>query len=202
MNAVLCTDPKHPIWPNLSAWCASRGLLLTHLISRLTGGDFLFLVSCTQFIDAAVRARYRHVLVLHESDLPEGRGWSPVAHQILEGKSEITVSLIEAVDEIDAGDIWAQEVAYIPDHALSGEISDILFGVKKRLMARALFEPITPRKQEGKPTYYKRRTPEDCRLVTHKTIAEQFDLLRICEPRFPAFFELRGHRYEVTVRRA
>lgn len=201
MNTVLCTDPKHPIWPHLEAWCHSRGLLLTHLISRLTGGDFLFLVSCTQFIDAEIRARYKHVLVLHESDLPKGRGWSPVAHQILEGKTEVTVSLIEAADKIDSGDIWAQEVAYIPDHALAGEISEILFGVKKRLIARALYERLIPRKQEGTPTYYSRRTPEDCRLDPHRTIAEQFDLLRICEPRFPAFFDYRGHRYTVEVRK-
>ena len=201
MNTVLCTDPKHPIWPHLEAWCFSRGLFLTHLISRLTGGDFLFLVSCTQFIDAEIRARYKHVLVLHESDLPKGRGWSPVAHQILEGKTEITVSLIEAADKIDSGDIWAQEVAYIPDHALAGEISEILFGVKKRLIARALYERLIPRKQEGSPTYYPRRTPESSRLDPYKTIAEQFDLLRICEPRFPAFFDYRGHRYVVEARK-
>ena len=201
MNTVLCTDPKHPIWPHLEAWCHSRGLFLTHLISRLTGGDFLFLVSCTQFIDAEIRARYKHVLVLHESDLPKGRGWSPVAHQILDGKTEVTVSLIEAADKIDSGDIWAQEVAYIPDHALAGEISEILFGVKKRLIARALYERLIPRKQEGAPTYYQRRTPESSRLDPNRTIAEQFDLLRICEPRFPAFFDYRGHRYTVEVRK-
>lgn len=202
MNSVLCTDPKHPVWPQLEAWCSVRGLFLTHLVSRLPGGDFLFLVSCTQFIDAETRAKYKHVLVLHESDLPKGRGWSPVAHQILEGKQEITVSLIEAAEKIDCGDIWAQEVAYIPDHALADEISAIVFAVKKRLIARALYTRIEPKKQEGVPTYYVRRTPEDCELDINRTIADQFDLLRICEPRFPAFFRIRGHKYTVEVRKS
>jgi methionyl-tRNA formyltransferase len=31
-------------------------------------------------------------------------------------------------------------------------------------------------------------------------LAEQFDLQRICDPeRYPAFFELHGHRYKLTL---
>ena len=46
--------------------------------------------------------------MIHASDLPKGRvglhTW-----EILDGKSEITVSLIEADESVDAGDIWLQE---------------------------------------------------------------------------------------------
>ena len=202
VNTILCNDKNHPIWPKLYEFAASRGLHLTNLLSRCTGGDFLFLVSCTQYVDSAIRGRYKHVLVLHESDLPKGRGWSPVAWQILDGKDTIRVTLLEAVDNIDAGDIWAQEDVYIPNHALADEISTRIWAAKRRLMEKALFTPITPKKQEGLATYYSRRTPLDSRLDPNKTIVEQFNLLRICEPRFPAFFDLNGFRYQVTVRKA
>ena len=202
MNTILCTDPKHPIWPKLSTFAASHGMHLTHLPEKCLGGSFLFLVSCTQFIDRVMRAKYKQVLVLHESAVPKGRGWSPVAWQILEGKDTIRVTLLEASDNIDAGDIWAQEDVYIPPHALADEISTRIWAAKKRLIEKAMFQPMTPRKQEGLATYYNRRTPQDSELDPHKTIAEQFNLLRICEPRFPAYFTLHGFKYELTVRKA
>lgn len=202
MNAILCTDRNHPIWPKLEAFCWAHGFYLESNTDNLCGGDLLFLVSCTERISAEIRSKYRRVFVLHESDLPSGRGWSPVAHQILEGSTEIAVSLIWAADEIDAGDIWAQKKVTIPNHFLAQEISDALFYAKADLMVRAIFWTVSPRKQEGEPTYYKRRTPEDCELDPNKTIAEQFDLLRICEPRYPAFFNHRGHKYVLEVRKA
>ena len=42
-------------------------------------------------------------LVPHESDLPKGKGMSPLSWQILEGKSKINFSLIEADINIDNG---------------------------------------------------------------------------------------------------
>lgn len=199
---IFCSDPKHPVWPKLAEYCAENGYFLTNLASRLTGGGYLFLISCTQFVGREIRDRYEKVFVLHESDLPKGRGWSPVAWQILEGKDLITVSLIEAEDKIDAGDVWGKEGCYIPEHALADEILNCVFSIKKLLIQRAVDGAIKPFQQFGEPTYYKRRTREDCELDINRTIADQFDLLRICEPRFPAFFNIRGHRYEVTVRKA
>ncbi len=199
---IFCNDPKHPVWPKLAEYCAENGYFLTNLASRLIGGGYLFLISCTQFVGRDVRDRYEKVFVLHESDLPKGRGWSPVAWQILEGRDLITVSLIEAIDEIDAGDIWAQERCWIPGHALADEIMACVFSAKKKLIERAIDGDIKRAPQAGESTYYKRRTREDCELAINRTIADQFDLLRSCEPRFPAYFEIRGHKYELTVRKA
>lgn len=200
MNSILCTDPKHPIWPSLEKFANEWGFDLQSSIEGLQGGEYLFLVSCTQFVEKSVRDRFKRVLVLHESDLPKGRGWSPLAWQILEGKQEICISLIEAEDKIDSGRIWAQEIVHIPKHELADGISRIIWGAKQRLIKRCIGQPLIPREQVGEPTYYKRRTPEDSRLDPFRSIADQFELLRICEPRFPAFFEYRGRRYEVTLR--
>ena len=42
----------------------------------------------------------------------------------------------------------------------------------------------------------------DSRLDPSRSIAEQFDLLRVADPqRFPAFFDLRGHRYLVRLKK-
>jgi methionyl-tRNA formyltransferase len=65
----------------------------------------------------------------------------------------------------------------------------------------ARFEQIEPRAQAADgATYYRKRTPEDSRIDPQRPIAEQFDLLRICDPgRYPAFFDLHGHRYRIRL---
>ncbi len=61
---------------------------------------------------------------------------------------------------------------------------------------------VVPVKQIGEPTYYRKRSPSDSELSWDKTLGEQFNLLRVCDPeRYPAFFRADGHRYSVTIRK-
>jgi hypothetical protein len=59
------------------------------------------------------------------------------------------------------------------------------------------------RKQAGEPTTYPRRRAFDSRLDSEKSIAEQFDLLRIVNnDDYPAFFELNGKRYVLRIEKS
>ncbi len=206
--SILCTSGiGHPVWPWLHHWRKAR---LAHDIelwddeSRLRGGDLLFLISCGQIIPKSVRERYGKTLVIHASDLPSGRGWSPHVWQVLEGASFLTVTLLEAADKVDSGDIWRQVVVPIPGHFLWDEINEALFAAEYELMdwAVANVSSVQPVPQVGEPSYYRKRTPEDSELNVHKTLAEQFNLLRVSDPeRYPAFFRAEGHRYSVTIRK-
>lgn len=71
-------------------------------------GDILVLLGCEKIIKDAILKKNRHNLVVHESALPEGKGWSPLTWQILEGKNEIPITLFEAVQNVDAGQIYLQ----------------------------------------------------------------------------------------------
>lgn len=208
--SVLCSSKSHPIYPHLQTWVKNLGAFhQVELVSNkaeLTGGDILFLISCHEIIGQQDRQPYGASLVIHASDLPQGRGWSPHIWQILEGKNKITVSLIEAEDKVDTGAIWAQRHLELEGHELSDEINGKLFAVELDLMNYAL-EVVgsgSPVPQDDRPSsYYARRKPEDSRLDPNRSIAEQFDLLRVADPqRFPAFFELRGHRYLIRVEKA
>lgn len=205
---ILCSDPAHPVTPHLQHWIARHAvehtITLVHDKCELPGGDLLFLVSCDQIISAADRGAYRKVLVLHASALPNGRGWSPHIWQIIAGETEIPMTLLEADDRVDAGAIWAQVMVPIPKDALWDEINDRLFRTQFELMDFALqeFPKLTTRAQDPTipVTYYPRRTPLDSRLDPSLSIECQFDLLRVCDPqRYPAFFDLHGCRYAVTL---
>lgn len=205
--SVLCTHKTHPVYPHLQEWCKRKSL--THeveLVNRKTGlshGDLLFLISCHEIVGQDVRSQYRKVLVIHASDLPQGRGWSPHIWQILSGAEKIVVSLLEAEDSVDSGAIWTKRSFELEGHELWDEINEKLFDIELELMDYAVdkYHDIVPEKQldEG-ATFFRKRTPEDSQMDPFKPISEQFDLLRICDPeRFPAFFDLRGCRYKINI---
>jgi methionyl-tRNA formyltransferase len=63
-----------------------------------------------------------------------------------------------------------------------------------------LAQVIPTQQGEATPTYYRKRCPDDSRIDPSRTIAEQFNLLRVADPeRYPAFFDWCGHRYQITL---
>jgi methionyl-tRNA formyltransferase len=208
--SILCSSASHPVYPHLERWAKEVGALhkveLVQKRAELSGGDILFLISCHEIISRDDRGRYGIALVIHASDLPEGRGWSPHIWQILEGKNDIVVSLVEAEDQVDTGAIWEQRRLVLEGHELSSEINEKLFAIELTLMSSAVETAgrSSPVPQDGRaPTYYPRRTQADSRLDPHRSIEEQFDLLRVADPlRYPAYFNLRGYRYLVRIEKA
>ena len=143
---VLCSSADHPVNPWLDRWAAQR--TQNHSVgifrdkSDLEGGDILFLVSCTQLISVHERSLYRKTMVLHASDLPVGRGWSPHIWAILGGATEITVTLLEAEDKVDSGAIWAKRKLQISTSDLFDEMNSALFDVEIELISNIANKPI------------------------------------------------------------
>jgi methionyl-tRNA formyltransferase len=209
--SILCTDPQHPVVPRLREWVENatrngHSATLCFDKGELVGGDILFLVSCSQLVAETERKKFPTILVLHASDLPRGRGWSPHVWSIVEGENRVTVSLVEAATPVDSGPVWAKTWFELEGHELLSEINRKLFDAELELMTRAVrdLSAIAPTPQAGDPgVYRRRRTPADSRLDPGKTIAEQFDLLRVVDnERYPAFFDLRGRRYVLKIEKA
>lgn len=206
--SFLCSDELHPVNEHLRKWIKKNSdmhqIELVRNKNELSGGDILFLISCAEIVEADQRAAYKASLVLHASDLPLGRGWSPHIWQIIEGAQEITLSLLEAEDQVDSGRIWTKMKISIPKHALWDEINEILFDAEIRLIDFAVREldSICPVEQDVNvtPTHYRQRTPIDSQVDSALSIATQFDKIRVCDPnRFPAFFELHGIKYKIVL---
>lgn len=205
---ILCSDAAHPVNTYLSAWVnevsGSHSVRIIRSRDELNSGDFLFLVSCSEIIKAEHRKNYRHTLVLHASDLPKGRGWSPHIWEIIQGGEAITLSLLEAEDKVDTGRIWLKQTIQINKTAIWDEVNHLLFEAEIKLMNEVLvrYDQIKPYQQdtEIEPTYYRKRTAEDSRVDPDSSIADQFDLIRICDPdRYPAWFEMHGQKYKLIL---
>lgn len=175
-----------------------------HDPAQLVTGDVAFFLSLSRVVAADLRGRHAHNLVVHESALPHGRGWSPLTWQVLEGRNQIPVTLLDAADAVDAGEIHAQAVISLRGDELVQELRAAQAAATIQLcrdfIANYPFNLADSRPQTGEASFYPRRRPADSRLDPDKTLREQFNLLRVCDPeRYPAFLELGGRRYEIRI---
>lgn len=194
-----------PYAQKLVNWCSTQGLsaVLCRTHDEVPKGDVAFYIGCTRITPPEVLQKNKYNLVVHESALPQGRGFAPMAWQILEGQNEIPVCLIEAAPgEADSGAIYQKGIIALKGHELCPEWrskqGDMTIELCQRFISS--FPPEAGVPQKGTPSSYPRRRPADSQLDVNKTIAEQFDLLRIVDnDRYPAHFEYRGHRYILKI---
>ena len=171
---------------------------------ELGEGDILLILSYWGLLSDEALSKHVHNLVVHESALPRGKGWSPLTWQILEGKSEIPITLFEAVKRVDAGDVYLQAQVRLKGH-------ELIDGIRS-LQAQATFDlcqefveqypqiVASKQVQSGEETFYSRRGPKDSRLDPEQSLSDQFNLLRVVDNEcYPAFFEHNNHRYVVKI---
>jgi methionyl-tRNA formyltransferase len=206
--SLIISDERHPINSWIETWMNEQPegqfAEIVRTSDQAKGGDICFLVSCTEILPKEFMQRYKHVLVIHASDLPKGRGWSPHIWGIIKGQEELTLSLLEASEKVDSGDIWHKSVHHIPKYFLYHEIIEVINKAHIDLIDYAVKHHLTidPLPQDLKitPTYFSKRTPADSEILVHESIASQFDLLRVCDKdRFPSFFYLHGKKFKITI---
>ena len=171
----------------------------------LPEGDVAFLLGCVRIVPEKLLRRNPFNLVVHESDLPKGRGFSPMTWQIIEGARTIPICLFDAGNDADAGPVVYRDAIELAGNETYAEWRHLQGEKTLALCRRFLGEASPPAgiEQRGQPTSHPRRTPRDSRLDPHRTIAEQFDLLRVADPeRYPAYFDHRGRRFTLAMRPA
>jgi methionyl-tRNA formyltransferase len=162
--------------------------------------DVLVLCAYGVLVGEPLLSRYE-LFNVHPSLLPRWRGAAPVERALLAGDVETGVSIIQLVDELDAGPIAAQRAFPIgPEddagtvYARSAELGAELVG---DLVAQS--HKLELRAQEGEPTYAEKITAADREL----DLAQPVDALRrirALSPHIGARAELHGR--PVTIWRA
>ena len=176
--------------------------VVSHDPEEITGFDIVFLLGFTRVLDSDFMDRNSLCLVVHESDLPQGRGFSPVQWQILEGKNEIPVRLIEAGVQVDTGDIYGRDRIKLNGSELFKDIRHAQGEATVRIVRRFLeaYPEVSGIPQKGEATTYSRRTDVDNEIDVDKTLRDQFNLLRIGNNEdWPSHFTLGGHRYIIKI---
>jgi methionyl-tRNA formyltransferase len=177
-----------------------HNVFLIYKHSDVVSGDILCLLSCEKIFNSL--GMNRHNLVVHESDLPQGKGWSPLTWQILEGQNIIPITLFEASEVVDSGPVYFKDHIVLKGNELIGEIRqkqgdatiDLIVKFIKSLPEVEGFE------QKGDESFYPKRTIIDSKLDLEKSLNDQFNLLRVCDnERYPAWFEYKGRKYIIKI---
>jgi methionyl-tRNA formyltransferase len=133
----------------------------------------------------------------HMTDVPYGRGGSPLQNLILRGHGDTKLSALRMTMELDAGPVYLQEPL-----SLAGTAQEIL--ERSSVLAAAMIKRIitehpVPRQQTGPVTPFERRKPSESDLKTlgAATPRQVYDFIRMLDGEGypPAFLDVNGWRY-------
>lgn len=140
----------------------------------------------------------RECVIFHMTDLPYGRGGSPLQNLIVR-KVEVTqLSALRCSTEIDAGPVYLK----MPLSTL-GSAEEVFLRAAKLMLpmiVRIAREKIQPRTQIGDPVTFDRRRPEQGNLIDAPDLTGVHDLIRMLDAEgYPqAFVEVGPLRMTFT----
>ena len=155
----------------------------------------IFIPHWSKIIPQEIWINYECIL-FHITDLPFGRGGSPLQNLIINGHNKTKISAIRVEKGIDTGPIYLKRNLLLKGSA--GEIflkaSETIFEMINEIIKKAPF----PIEQEGVPTYFKRRKPDQSNISNLDNLNTIFDYIRMldCEGYPNAYIELNGIVYE------
>lgn len=176
---------------------------LCHSSKAITQGDICFILSCSKKVKTDDLKKNKHNIVVHASDLPNGRGFSPIQHIIRLGNDNIMLTLFEAEDSIDAGPYYFKSELKFKGNELLDEIRDI---IGKHIIELCVdyvrnVDNCLAQEQKGAPTYFPRLTQADDELNVNKTLYELMSQLRASDfERYCPYFYYRGRKFYLTVK--
>lgn len=159
--------------------------------------EWIFFPHWSEIIPKKIHDNYRCV-VFHMTDLPYGRGGSPLQNLIVRGHKETKISAIKCVTQLDAGDIYLQKPLSLDGTAeeILQRASSIITGMIEEII-RTNPSPIP---QHGEVTTFVRRKPIDGDISELDAVEKIHDYIRMLDgdgyP--PAFIELNKMRLEFT----
>lgn len=138
-------------------------------------------------------------VVFHMTDLPFGRGGSPLQNLIIRGLKETKISAIRVVEGIDTGDIYFKSDLGLEGTATEIFVrgSEVVFG---EMIPKMLNSNIKPTPQKGAAVIFKRRTPDQSDISGLKDVSRVHDYIRMLDGEgYPvAFVESKGLRIEFS----
>lgn len=134
----------------------------------------------------------------HMTDVPYGRGGSPLQNLIIRGHRHTKLSALRMIQELDAGPVYLKE-----DLCLEGNAEEIYIRaayLAAKMIERIIYENPVPVPQIGEPIVFARRKPFESEIPKVDTLQALYDFIRMLDadgyPR--AFIEHNGFLYEFS----
>jgi methionyl-tRNA formyltransferase len=139
-------------------------------------------------------------VIFHMTDLPYGRGGSPLQNLILRGHKETKLSALRCDKALDSGPIYIKRPL-----SLSGTAEEILLRASKiieEMINYIIMNQTEPVDQVGKSTQFRRRLPKDGDLAGLSSLEQIYDYIRMLDADgYPSAFIENDH-FKFEFRRA
>ena len=159
--------------------------------------EWIFVPHWSHQIPETIWSRWPTV-IFHMTDLPYGRGGSPLQNLIQRGHSSTMLTALRCSAELDAGPIYCKEPL-----SLLGSAEEIFLradALIEAMIARIVREQPLPQPQQGEPVLFSRRKPKQSNLADcpFGDLLAWFDKIRMLDAEsYPhAFLEAHGLRLE------
>ena len=137
-------------------------------------------------------------VVFHMTDLPFGRGGSPLQNLIIRGYEKTKISALKVTNGIDSGPIYLKKPL-----SLDGTAYEIMIRASQiieTMISQILKNKIVPKGQSGEVVQFSRRMPKDSDISQLDSLKQIYDYIRMldCEGYPSAFFENDYFRFEFS----
>jgi len=135
----------------------------------------------------------------HETDLPYGRGGSPLQNLIAQGHRETVITALKMDNKLDAGPIYMKLPLSL--EGLAEEIFIRASHVIAEMIRLVITEEPEPKEQIGEPTIFSRRTPTQSKIpIETDDLLKLFDHIRMLDASgYPkAYFDFGLFRCEIS----
>jgi methionyl-tRNA formyltransferase len=135
-------------------------------------------------------------VIFHMTDLPFGRGGSPLQNLIARGIYETQVSAVKCDAGIDSGDLYLKRPLSLIGTA--GEIFNHVADVIEDMIVYIIKVQPKPVPQVGEPVYFPRRKPVEGSIANLTQLRQVYDYIRMLDADgYPkAFFETNHLKFE------
>jgi len=159
--------------------------------------EYIFFPHWSYIITEEIYQNFNCV-IFHMTDLPYGRGGSPLQNLIVRGHWETMISAIRCVKEIDAGPVYLKKPL-----SLLGNAEEIFIRANQiieEMIVEILDTNPQPEPQTGEVEKFTRRKPEDGDWSGTKSLDEVFDYIRMLDAEGypPAYVRFGDYKLEFS----
>lgn len=157
----------------------------------------IFIPHWSYIIPSVIFEQYE-CIVFHMTDLPYGRGGSPLQNLIVRGLTVTKLSALRVEAGLDTGPVYLKM-----DLSLLGTAEEIFVRANKligNMIIEIVQNNLQPVPQKGDPVVFKRRKPEQSDMSGLEKIEDIFNYIRMLDADgYPhAYIEKGAFRYEFT----
>ena len=118
-------------------------------------------------------------ICFHMTDVPYGRGGSPLQNLISRGHTETKLSALKMTKQLDAGGVYLKAPLSLQGSAQ--QIFERCAGITFEMITSIINLNPIPIEQDGTVVTFSRRTPEQSEIKGDEKITELYDLIRMMD---------------------